>query len=270
MPARLRAHALIAIGGSKFDADALAAFTAIEATGASLTGAQKAAANTLIVGMKANSIWTTTDCLYLLLGGTSAAHAVNWRTPGTFNMTWTNSPTHSANGVQFGGTSHGRTGYNPSTQSMDASKCGLFGYINSVGSGNRPMLAAQNNPAPSEFLLIHNVANELIAQIGDVTARAATHPTTTSNGLYVGQRNSTTEIRRWINGTKTTATTPATSTASVSLQMYAGCYNFGGIPALYSNARVALLGLYRNAWSDAAQTAFNTLVAAYQTALSRA
>ena len=204
------------------------------------------------------------------MGGTAGAHAVNWRTPGTYNMTWYNSPTHSANGVQFGGTAHGRTGYNPATVGVNPADAGLFGYINSIGSGLRAILCAQNDPTTLEMLLAQNGSNELLLQQGTYAGRPVTHPTFTSNSCIVGQRNSTTEIRRFINGTKTTTATSAGGTSSVNLALYAGCYNYGGSPALYSNARVALMGAYRGAWSDAGQTAFSSLVNALQTALSRA
>lgn len=253
-----------------YDADTVTAIAAVEAAGGTLTTAQKSACDTFIRGLKSNSIWTNTDLLYLLVGGTAASHAVNWRTPGTFNMTWTNSPTHSSNGVQFGGTAHGRTGYNPNTQSVNPADSGMFAYVNSVGSGNRPLMAAQSDPSTLEMLILHNTANEFHSMQGSYAGRASTHPSFTGNSCIVGQRNSTTETRRFINGTKTTTSTPACGTASVNLEIFAGCYNYGGSPTLYSNARVSLLGLYRGAWSDAAQTAFSTLAANLQTALGRA
>ncbi len=255
---------------SGFDSDAAAGIAAVIAAGGTLSGAQQSAANTFILGLKANGIWTTTDLLYLLMGGTAAAHAVNWRSPGTFNMTWYNSPTHSANGVQFGGTAHGRTGYNPNTQSVNPADSGMFAYVNSVGSGSRPMLAAQSDPSTLEMLMLHNSGNEFHSMQGSYAGRAGTHPSFTGNSCVAGQRNSTTETRRFINGVKTTTSTPSCGTTSVNLEIYAGCYNYGGSPVLYSNARVALLGLFRGAWSDEAQTAFATLATALQTSLSRA
>lgn len=256
--------------GPSYDADALTAFAAVEATGVTLTTPQKTAANTFIVGLKENSLWTGIDLLYMCIGGTSASHAVNWKTPGTYNITWYNSPTHNANGVQFGGTAHGRTGYNPNTAGVNPANSGLFGYVNSVGSGTRPIIAAQNDPTTLEMLLLHNSINEFHSMQGLYAGRAGTHPSFTTNNCVVGQRNSTTETRRFINGTKTTTSTGGSGTTPVNLALYIGCYNYGGSPLLYSNARLALIGAYRGAWSDAAQTAFAALVNNLQTALSRA
>lgn len=257
---------------SGYDAAAVAGIAAVEATGASLTVAQKDAANTFIVGMKAQGIWTGTDCLWMILGGTAAAHAVNWRQPGTYNMTWVNSPTHSANGVQYGGTAYGRTGYNPNTVGVDATNAGMLCYVNAVGSGFRPLLAAQSDISTREMVmaLLTEPGNELIYAQGLYSARTATFPSSASNATLVGQRNASTDHRRFISGTKTAETTGAAGATSVALEIYAGCYNTDVGPVLYSNHRAALLGIYRGAWSDAQQTAFASLVTAYQTALSRA
>ena len=254
----------------RLDSDAAAGIAAVIAAGGTLTGAQQTACNTLIVGLKAEGIWTNTDLIYLYVGGTSAAHAVNWRTPGTYNITWYNSPTHSANGVQFGGTAHGRTGYNPNTQSVNPADSGMFAYINSVGSGNRPIIAAQNDPTTLEMLMLHSSGNEFNSNLGLYAGRPGSNPALSANACVVSQRNSTTQARRFINGTKTTTTTTGCGTTSVNLELYIGCYNAGGFPALYSNARQAMCGLYRGAWSDAQQTAFSTLVNEFQTSLGRA
>ena len=254
----------------RLDSDSAAGIAAVIAAGGTLTGAQQTACNTLIVGLKTEGIWTNTDLIYLYVGGTAAAHAVNWRTPGTYNITWYNSPTHSANGVQFGGTAHGRTGYNPNTVGVNASASGLFGYINSLGSGTRPLIAAQDDVATLEMLLLHSAADEFNSNIGLYAGRPGTHPTFSANGCLVSQRNSNIDFRRFINGAKTTTATPGGGTASVNLSLYIGCYNYMGSPALYSNSRQAMCGLYRGVWTDAQQTAFSTLVNAFQTSLGRA
>ena len=64
---------------SALDVDAAAGITAVEATGATLTGAQKAAANTFIVTLKTAGIWAKFTAAYLFIGGTSAAHAINFQ-----------------------------------------------------------------------------------------------------------------------------------------------------------------------------------------------
>lgn len=253
------------------DSDVTAAIAAVELAGGTLSAVAKTACNALIVGMKAQGLWTNTPLLYLLVGGTAAAHAVNWRTPGTFNMTWTNSPTHSASGVAYSGTAHGRTGFVPGSQGIDSASVVLFGYVNSVGSGNRPIIASQSDPSTCELLLMHNGANENYFQSGSYSARSNTHGAVkTTSGLFAAQRRSATVIDWYNDGAKTTVTTTSTTSSSVPLELFVGCYNYGGAPALFANNRVALLGLAKGSWSDAQHSGFAALTSAFQTALSRA
>lgn len=255
----------------RLDAAAATGIAAVEAAGGTLSATAKAACNTLIVGMKAQGIWTNTPLLYLLVGGTSGAHAVNWRTPGTFNMTWTNSPTHSASGVAYSGTAHGRTGFVPGSQSVDSSSVVMFGYVNSMGSGNRPIIAAQSDASTCELILMHNASNENQFASGAYAGRAGTHGAVkTTSGLFAAQRRSTTVIDWYNDGAKTTVTTSSSGTGAVPLALFTGCYNYEGSAALFANNRVALLGFAKGFWSDAQHTAFASLVAAFQTALSRA
>lgn len=61
---------------SDFDDDAQAFFTAIESAGGSLSGSQKTAINTYVVGLKADNLWTKLDRWYINVGGTAASHAI--------------------------------------------------------------------------------------------------------------------------------------------------------------------------------------------------
>ncbi len=255
----------------RLDAAAAAGIAAVEAAGGTLSATAKAACNALIVGMKAQGIWTNTPLLYLLVGGTSGAHSVNWRTPGTFNMTWTNSPAHSASGVTYSGTAHGRTGFVPGSQGVDSASVVMFGYVNSIGSGNRPIIAAQSDPTTCELILMHNASNENQFASGSYAGRAGSQGAVkTTNGLFAAQRSSVTRIDWYNDGVKTTLATSNAGSSSVPLELYTGAYNYGGAPALFANNRVALTGLAKGAWSDAQHTAFASLVAAFQAALSRA
>lgn len=62
------------------------------------------------------SMDTKMIAMYPLIGGTAATHAINASNPGTFDVTWVGSPTHSATGTDFNGTTQfGKTGIIPST-----------------------------------------------------------------------------------------------------------------------------------------------------------
>ncbi len=95
-----------------FDDDSETYFTA----GAITDIREKDVANTLIVGLKANNLFSKMVGLYLMSPTSLAAAAVNAKTPGTHDITYVNTPTHSANGVDFNGTTqYGDTNITPST-----------------------------------------------------------------------------------------------------------------------------------------------------------
>nr|WP_290224360.1 hypothetical protein [Trichocoleus desertorum] len=98
---------------SAYDPDAQAVISAIEATGVTLSPTQKTACNNRILAHKADQTWAKLIGYYGFLGGTAASHAINWKSPGTYNLTYIGTISHSANGVQASGSgSAANTEYN--------------------------------------------------------------------------------------------------------------------------------------------------------------
>jgi hypothetical protein len=94
-----------------YSVEALSVINAIEATGVTLTTPQKIAVNSRIAAFQSNSEWADLIAYYGCMGGTANAHAINWRSPGTNNLTYSGSVSHGANGiVSPGGTLHAETG----------------------------------------------------------------------------------------------------------------------------------------------------------------
>ena len=90
------------------DADATAFLSAGRANIADAT--QRKAVNTLVLALKANSIWNKFHSIYPFIGGNSTAHSKNLIAD-SLNIAWGGAPTHDANGVTGDGTSaYGNTG----------------------------------------------------------------------------------------------------------------------------------------------------------------
>jgi len=89
-------------------------------TAASITdGIQKIAINTLVVDLKGYGIWTKMKAIYPVVGGVAASHAVNLKTPGTYNLTFTVSGwTHSSTGMTPNGAAYADTNFNPTAASQ--------------------------------------------------------------------------------------------------------------------------------------------------------
>lgn len=85
----------VAGGAVSYDADALAFFTAASITDTT----QKNAVNQLVLDLKAANIWTKMKAIYPVVGGVASSHAVNLKTPGTYNLSFATGWTHSSTGM---------------------------------------------------------------------------------------------------------------------------------------------------------------------------
>lgn len=108
----LNAFRLMVGGGGGYDSDAEAYFTA---TGLVDT-VQLDALNDLVIGLKADGLWTECVCIFPFPGDTSAINSVNLKSPGTFDLTYYGGITHSSTGMlPNGSTGYADTGLVPAS-----------------------------------------------------------------------------------------------------------------------------------------------------------
>lgn len=130
-----------------YDIDALLYINANTA----MTSAQKDAWNTFVVTGKTDGWWSKMLCIYPYIGGTAAAHAINAKTPGTYNITWNGTVTHNANGAAGdGSTGYGDTGWIARSVLPDVTgSYSLYnrtsGSVNGVDTGARSSDKDTNN-----------------------------------------------------------------------------------------------------------------------------
>lgn len=105
-----------------YDVDAIAGF---EAAGIS-DPVKRAAANAFIVSCKARGNWTGMKGLWLLAGSTSTSQAINWKSPGTYDLSFTGT-SHSSAGMQGDGTTNVvDTGIVPSSTLTTGAQVGFY------------------------------------------------------------------------------------------------------------------------------------------------
>jgi hypothetical protein len=123
--------------GPSYDADAQAFFTAAGITDTT----QKTAVNDLVVGLKADGIWTKMKAIYPFVGGTATTHKWNLKDPqdtdAAFRLVFNGGITHNSNGV----TGNGSNGYydtklNPSTEYSLSTGGSGFVYIRNNTDSN--------------------------------------------------------------------------------------------------------------------------------------
>tara|TARA_R110000868_G_scaffold117006_1_gene310959 strand:+ start:221 stop:1018 length:798 start_codon:yes stop_codon:yes gene_type:complete len=161
-----------------YDADAQAFITA---TG--ISGTNASAINTLVIDLKAASIWSKMKALYPIIGGTATSHKFNLKNPldtdAAFRLVFAGGVTHSSNGFEGNGTNgFANTFVNPNTLFTSGfasfgiynKKLGATGFFmgTQVGSINFISIRAQllvnirhQNRGSSAVQTNHTVVNDL-------------------------------------------------------------------------------------------------------------
>jgi hypothetical protein len=257
-------------GTSGYDADALAFFTAASITDTT----QKSAIDTLVTGLKAASLWTKMTAIYPFVGGSAASHAVNLKSPGTYDLTFNGTITHSSNGVAGNGTTgYINTGITPRSHlTLHDAHISIYSRTNStnavmdIGAYDGTYMLGiygrytdsvaysyQNNPNDADSPNIAAGSNASSAAMYTVSR------TSVADGAASLYRNSTAG-----------ATTGGDNTAYLhpNQPIYIMAHNNNGAVAGYS-ARQYAFASAGSGLNSSEVSAFYTLVQAYQTTLSR-
>lgn len=237
------------------DADAQAFITAAGIT----DNTQKSAINQLVVDLKGYSIWTKFKAIYPIVGGSASAHAVNLKTPGTHNLTFTSGWTHSSTGMT---PTNAYADSNLNVLSnLSQNSTHLSVYIRTNNSSNTVAIAASRSTAPT-LNLFPNFSGLSYFRVNSNTDGGFS--TGTSHlGLWVANRISSNETRNYRNTTRYVNSTPSTGLINQNVWI-ASSPDFADY---YSNQfAFASIG---GGLTDTDASNFYTAVQAFQTTLSR-
>lgn len=190
------------------DADAAAFIAAAGITDAT----QKSAINTLVVDLKAYSIWTKAYSIYPFVGGTATTHKFNLKNPldtdAAFRLVFAGGLTHSSNGVDPNGTTGtADTFINPSTH-LSLTSGSMWYYSRENNAFTNVIIGTTSNfwtaPKLSNGFTYAACNSDLVVQN---TTFAPSHA-----GLLGVSRITTNQLKRYHNGTaySTEATTAQT------------------------------------------------------------
>ena len=235
-------------------------------TAANITDQVEAnAVNNLVIGMKADGIWTKMKAIYPIVGGSASSHAVNLKTPGTFNLTFASGVTHSANGMVGNGSSgYADTNFTPSTNGMLLNSAHLSFY--SRTDLNTYQVEMGNWDGTSSTLL-------LIRQAGNGSVRMnngsglVNFANTNAQGFYLSNRTASNVIKAFKNGTSQVTSTLASNSLPTN-KIALLSFNNTGLIDYYSTKQCAFSSI-GDGLTDTEAANFYTTVQAYQTALSR-
>jgi len=268
---------------ASFDADAQAFITAAAITDPT----QQTAINTLVVGLKADSIWTKMKAIYPIVGGTATNHKYNLKDPRdldvAFRLVFSGGITHSSNGMLPNGTTgYADTKLIPYTNISNAGSTHFSAYFRTTSTGN-PQIGADiifgidgdtYSDGPSQFLIPNGSTcyyglntNDSFNYFKSFTDDA------TTLGLYVVNRNTANTIKIFKNNTlKTTGTdfnTPSAPTISFYLMGMNQYYPDASFYNTYYGNRQLAFATIGDGLTDTDASNLYTRVQAFQTSLSR-
>lgn len=256
---------------SAFDADAQAFFTAASISDAT----QKSAVNTLVLALKAATIWTKMHAIYPVVGGTAAKHKWNLKNPldtdAAFRLTFTGAWVHSATGMlPDAGTAFADTHYIMTTHGVNNDTHASFYSRTSSSSGYDIGAETATGMVHLSAGLVAVGGNYLSDMYNHTGTNRINNAVANSLGLFTDSRTDASTHKAFRNATQIGATDVSASSefAGVTIALYFGALNNAGTPVTWSNRECAWysIGLGLTA---ADVTALNAAVQAFQTTMTR-
>ena len=249
--------------GIPLDPDAQAFLTAASISDATITSA----INTLVLDLKANNLWTKMKAIYPIVGGSASSHAVNLKTPGTYNLTFSTGWTHASTGMTPNGTSaYADTSFITNLLTANSNHLGIYVRTNQVANAV-PIGSYTNTPTNKLFQLNISTGAGTYYYSGDTTTEVTTS-IADSKGFFVGTRTAINNRKIFRNGSSIASQTTSVSTDYNNISNFIGARNFNGTANTYTSQQIAFSSI-GDGLTDAEAANFYTAVQAYQTTLSR-
>jgi hypothetical protein len=261
------------VGG--VDPDAVAFLTAAGITDPTI----ESAINTLVVDMKAASIWTKMKAVYPFVGGTATSHKWNLKDPrdldAAFRLTFIGGWTHSATGALPNGTN----GYanthiisNISFNNTTFSAVGYYSRTNTATTSSEYDCGSSGTGNPHIQLILRRSTN--LRYFASDTPTGCTYrgagdtSSTDGRGFFIGTQQGA-DARLFVNGINVASNNYTTTGIAINnLKNYIGALNNGGSPSLYGNKECALW-FASTTLTNSEVIAFNGAVQNFQTTLGR-
>jgi hypothetical protein len=224
------------------------------------------AINNLVIGMKADGLWTKMKALYPFVGGTASAHKFNLKDPrdldAAFRLTFSGGWTHSSTGALPNGTNgYADTFLNASLHTSQNSVHLSYYSRTSTGSGQTEM---GHFTAGAGLFLIYNFdAYKALNSLSTQTGLSFT-PT---NGMLIGSRIDSTTEKYYHKGVLSNTVSKA-STIPQNSKVFIGANNVSGSASQFSSKQTAFASI-GDGLTDTEAANFYTAVQAFQTALNR-
>ena len=216
---------------------------------------QVLAINTLVVGLKANNLWTKMRVIYPFVGGTATTHKYNLVNPSTSQIQFFGAWTQNSDGARstVRPTAYANTGFIPSSNNLNSNTGMHMAYYmrNASGDAYGTILSANVSYMRDKY------SGQFSQVFGGTTIARASEPATMF-GLASKQAAGASNLFGQVNGVLTNAYTDSTFTIDSS--------QFVINPDVIATAQFVSIG---EGLTQAEGTTLYNLVQAYQTTLGR-
>jgi hypothetical protein len=248
---------------SKTDADAQAFITAAGITDST----QKTAINTLVIGLKADTLWTKMQVIYPFVGGTASSHKFNLKDSrdlnAAFRLEFFGGWTHSSTGAKPNGTNgYANSFFRPvDNQNVNSNGMGMYITQYTVAGADPVQMGVYISGTQSNL-----IQATLIRAAARLNGNTIFGTITGGEGSFDAQRTSSTVTTVYKNGSLVAT---GNSGGSLASEIFLGTISFSGAyVAGYNNSEFRFA--YFSEGLNSTQIAkLRTRVQAYQTSLSR-
>ena len=222
------------------------------------------AINNLVIGMKADGLWTKMKAVYPFVGGTASTHKWNLKNPldtdAAFRLTFSGGWTHSSTGA----TPNGTNGYANAFVNVGTNLAQNSTHVSVYSRTNvdrvAPSIGNVTGGAPDEVSMWIRSGGLSYLRVNNQTA--STTANTDSRGLFIGNRVNSTQMTLSIRGTQTTFSNTSNSTSTTSIKL-------GSIPPNFFDTKELAFASVGDGLTSQNMTDLTTAVQAYQTTLGR-
>ena len=257
-------NGIIASSISGVDPDAAAFFARVTAAGGTLSNTEKTAVNTLVLSLKANSLWTPMKAIYPMVGASAAACAQNLKSA-SFTGVFNGGVTYASTGVTFNGT----TGYLDTNLipgiTMGGSSASL-GFMTNIAN-NQAGIEMGVQSATDGMSLWTQFSSSNVSRIGRGND-ANTGLPFTSAGRFYGSRTTSTLQTLYRNGTSVATGVGAVSGLDSVYKIILGAINLSGTAAIFVNGRYTF-SFIGDGLSGTDITNLDSAIVTFNTSLSR-
>jgi hypothetical protein len=239
-------------------------------TAASITDpTQQSAINNLVIGMKADGLWTKMKAVYPFVGGTASTHKFNLKNPldtdAAFRLVFNGGNTHSSTGWLPNGTNGFGDPKVNAFNNLSLNSMHLSVYSRTNVSGDKRDIGAQANPEGSAMIL--NLGGLTYYKINSTIGNYLTVSNSDTRGFFMSNRTASNVLNGWKNGVKVGTGTNA-STSLLNAPIYIGAIWENSSAGYFTNREYAFASI-GDGLTDTEAGNFYTRVQNFNTALAR-